>query len=107
MFNSIPSNLSERSRRALLVSMFVVAALLSVVLFGRSGSAERTGKSQNGLGAIVSAKPLAMTYGARKSLLSGRMRIGNLILPLTSAITVNSTAQSPGAPGDCTLGEAI
>ena len=39
--------------------------------------------------------------------MSGRMQIGNLMLPLTSTITVNSTAQNPGVPGDCTLGEAI
>jgi hypothetical protein len=104
MFNSIPS---ENFRRALVVSVFVLVSLLSANLFGPTGSAERSGKSQTLPGAIVSAKQLAMTYGARKSLLSGRMRMGNLMLPLTSAITINSTAQNPGAPGDCTLGEAI
>ena len=31
----------------------------------------------------------------------------NLPLAPGSTITVNSTAQSPGAVGDCTLGEAI
>ena len=89
------------------MSMVLFAVLLSVLLFGPIGSAERTGKSQDVFALNnVSAKQLAMSYGARKSLLSGRMRIGNLMLP-PSTITVTTTAQNPGATGDCTLGEAI
>jgi len=47
--------LFERPRQTLLVSMFVVALFLSVVLFSPSGAAEKTGKSQTIPGAIVSA----------------------------------------------------
>jgi len=104
MFKSSPS---ETLRRALLVSSLVSASLLSANLFGPTGSAEKTDKSQIIPRTTISAKQLAINYRARKSLLSGRMRIGNLMLPLTSAITVNTTAQSPSGPGDCTLGEAI
>ena len=104
MFYSIPS---ETLRRTVLVSIFVAILLWSAILFGPTGSAKRIGKSETHPAAIVSAKQLAMSSGARRSLMSGRMRIGNLTLPLTSTITVNTTAQSPGSPGDCTLGEAI
>src|SRR5262245_66061947 len=43
---------------------------------------------------------------ANRSVLQAAKHDPVLILP-SSTITVNSTAQSPGIVGDCTLGEAI
>src|SRR5712691_4011239 len=109
MFHSI---LFERPRRTLLVSMFGVAVLLSVVLYGAIGSAEKSGNSDFSSRGISSGRNLGWTLGAGasrpasrgvSSFFASRLRSGNLQMPFASTITVNSTAQNPGALGDCTL----
>jgi predicted outer membrane repeat protein len=74
------------------VSIFLVS-LLWLIFTGSSGSAKKSGDDE-----------LKSVRAAR--VVSARRQTGNL-LPTASVIQVNSTAQSPGTLGDCTLGEAI
>src|SRR5205823_2980191 len=109
---------SEIPRRTLLGSMFVVALLLSVVLYGATGSAEKKGNSDFRSKEISSDRNLALTQAERgprpsvrresvSSFFASRVRSGSLVLPLGSTTTINTAAQSPGIDAGCTLSSAI
>ena len=66
MFNSIPS---KTLRRAPIVSILVSVSLLSTNLFGPTGSAERTGKSQTVPGAMSPPNSWRSTYGVEQVLI--------------------------------------
>ena len=76
------------------MSPFLFVSFLVAVLFAATGSANKFAfRSHRGEGV--------------SSLLPAGMRGGNLPFAPASAIVVNSTAQSAGSAGDCTLGDAI
>src|SRR5436190_2000822 len=100
---SIMSNPTQKiSRRTLTLFGFVVVLLSSIVYFGPTGWAE---KREEQLTAEILSPPTLNDYGPT-SFLSTIVFPSWLLTPL-STITVNSTSQSPGVIGDCTLGEAI
>ena len=84
-----PATLSAKSVRNLLGAICLCAVLLSLGLWGTTATADRSYLKPFGPKATVSGSKL------------------NEAPAFLNAITVNSTAQSPGATGDCTLGEAI
>ncbi|MFN2576446.1 MAG: hypothetical protein ABR607_02015, partial [Pyrinomonadaceae bacterium] len=109
------SNLLVLQRRTIWIFTFSFALFSLLVFWGPKGSAEKSASKDAKLGSISSATNIpSLRRGARLSRsaeilfsAAGRLERGNLLLPLASTITVNSTAQSPGIAGDCTLGEAI
>jgi hypothetical protein len=115
MFHSI---ISEEHRRTVLVLLFVCALILSAVLYGATGSTDKRANKDLGAGRMVSSTSPEMASSARgprasqrganvPSFFSTSMPGLNLPFAPGSTTIVNSTAQSPGDAGGCTLSQAI
>ena len=105
------STISQTRRRRLLGVLFVCTLILSIVLGGATGSADKSANKDFVPGRIVSGRSpgtASRVRGSRPSQPSENLpsffltSMPRLNLPLApgSTITVNSTAQSPGAVGD-------
>jgi len=100
----MPNPTQKQSRRTLSLYAFVVVLLSSIVYLGPNGWAEKL--EDQPITVRASVNPSVLRVSGPLSFLSSIGSPSSLLTPL-STITVNSTAQSPGIIGDCTLGEAI
>src|SRR5437870_3463754 len=110
-------SLFHRGSRRVLVMLFACLTISSLMAFGLRAtvgkSFKKSSSSSDKEGCASLNTPTESRFG-RSAALSGGLPTNmnsagskSPSLPLGATINVNSTAQSPGATGDCTLGEAI